>query len=47
MLVDGDEDLLPQLHRVLLGAGTPAMSVTPIRESLEKYFLDKTEGVMG
>jgi len=31
----------------LLEAGAPAISVTPVRESLERYFLDKTEGVIG
>ncbi len=47
LLVDGDESLLPGLHRILVDAGTPAVEITPLRESLERYFLDKTEGVMG
>ena len=47
LLLDGDESLLPGLHRTLVDAGTPAIEVTPLRESLERYFLDKTEGVMG
>jgi ABC-2 type transport system ATP-binding protein len=45
--VDGGEALAAELHRVLLGAGLPALSVVPQRQSLERYFLDKTEGVMG
>lgn len=45
--VDGDEALLPALHRSLVTSGTPAIEVTPVRQSLERYFLDKTEGVMG
>jgi hypothetical protein len=45
--VRGDEALLPDLHRVLLAAGTPALAVTPIRGDLERYFLEKTEGVIG
>jgi len=45
--VDGGEAILHDLHRVLLDAGTPALDVRPIREDLERYFLDRTEGVMG
>jgi ABC-2 type transport system ATP-binding protein len=45
--VAGDENLLPALHRVLLAAGTPALAVTPVRGTLERYFLEKTEGVIG
>jgi ABC-type multidrug transport system ATPase subunit len=47
LLVDGGEPLLPALHRALLESGLPAIDVTPVRESLERYFLDMTEGVMG
>jgi ABC-type multidrug transport system ATPase subunit len=47
LLVDGDEALLPELHRTLLGAGLPAVSVEPIRGDLERFFIEKTEGVMG
>jgi ABC-2 type transport system ATP-binding protein len=47
LLVDGDEAVLPDLHRALLDAGQPAVAVTPIRGDLERYFLEKTEGVMG
>jgi ABC-2 type transport system ATP-binding protein len=47
LLVDGDETLLPELHRTLLAANCPAISVQPVRASLEKYFLEKTEGVIG
>jgi ABC-2 type transport system ATP-binding protein len=46
-VVDGGEAVLPDLHRVLLAARLPPIALTPIRESLEKYFLEKTEGVMG
>ncbi len=45
--VVGGEALAPRLHAVLLAAGTPALSLVPLRESLERYFLDKTDGVMG
>ncbi|MDJ0973971.1 MAG: ABC transporter ATP-binding protein [Planctomycetota bacterium] len=47
LLIDGDETTLPYLHRTLVDAGTPAIEIIPLRESLERYFLDKTEGVMG
>jgi ABC-type multidrug transport system ATPase subunit len=47
ILVDGDEGILPDLHRALLDAGRPVLALVPVRESLEGYFLDKTEGVMG
>lgn len=45
--VDGDESRLEPLHAALLEAGVPALSVEPVRESLERYFLEKTEGVIG
>jgi ABC-2 type transport system ATP-binding protein len=45
--VHGDAAVLPAVHGALLAAGEPAQEVTPIRESLERYFLDLTEGVMG
>jgi ABC-type multidrug transport system ATPase subunit len=45
--VSGDETLLPGVHRILLAAGTPALAVRPIRGDLERYFLEKTEGVIG
>ncbi len=43
----GDASILPRLHRALLDAGLPALELTPVRASLEKYFLDVTEGEMG
>jgi ABC-type multidrug transport system ATPase subunit len=45
--VHGDGAVLARLHRALLDAGQPAIELHPIRESLERYFLDLTEGVMG
>ena len=45
--VQGDATILPRLHGVLLEAGTPAVELIPVRASLEAYFLDLTEGVMG
>jgi len=45
--VNGDESRLDALHGALLEAGLPALSVLPVRESLERYFLEKTEGVIG
>jgi ABC-type multidrug transport system ATPase subunit len=45
--VDGDESLLPGLHRALLDAGQPAVALTPVRASLEQVFMEKTEGVIG
>jgi hypothetical protein len=45
--VDGDDALLPALGRALLQAGLPATSLRPLRETLERYFIEKTEGVMG
>ncbi len=45
--VDGDDAVLPALGRALLQAGLPANSVRPLRETLERYFIEKTEGVMG
>ena len=47
ILVDGDEALAPALHRTLLEIGMPAVEVSPVRETLERYFMEKTEGVMG
>jgi ABC-2 type transport system ATP-binding protein len=47
LLLSGDESLATEIHRVLLQAGLPALALAPQRESLERYFLDKTEGVMG
>jgi ABC-2 type transport system ATP-binding protein len=45
--VHGDASVLAPVHAALLAAGEPAQEVTPLRESLERYFLDLTEGVMG
>jgi ABC-type multidrug transport system ATPase subunit len=45
--VDGDGAVLERMHRALLSAGSPASEVVPVRASLERYFLDLTEGVMG
>jgi ABC-2 type transport system ATP-binding protein len=45
--VAGDEGLLPALHRALLDAGQPAVALEPVRASLEQYFMQKTEGVIG
>jgi ABC-type multidrug transport system ATPase subunit len=45
--VEGDGAILEALHRALLSAGSPASEVSPVRASLERYFLDLTEGVMG
>ncbi len=47
LLLKGDEALAAEIHRVLLAANLPVLGLTPQRESLERYFLDKTEGVMG
>jgi ABC-type multidrug transport system ATPase subunit len=47
VVVDGDESILPGLTRALLDAGLAARDVTPIRDTLERYFIEKTEGVMG
>ncbi len=47
VIVTGDESLLAELNRVLLDAGQPPHSVIPIRETLERYFIEMTEGVMG
>jgi ABC-2 type transport system ATP-binding protein len=47
ILVDGDEALLPALHRTLLEVGVPASGVEAVRDTLERYFLEMTEGVMG
>jgi len=45
--VKGDATVLPALHRALLDANEPAIELFPVRASLEAYFLDLTEGVMG
>jgi lantibiotic transport system ATP-binding protein len=45
--VKGDVATLPRLHRALLDAGHPVIELYPVRASLEAYFLDLTEGVMG
>nr|MDJ0522810.1 ABC transporter ATP-binding protein [Planctomycetota bacterium] len=45
--VDGDDALLPALGRALLQAGLPAIALRPLRETLERYFIEMTEGVMG
>ena len=45
--VDGDERILARVHETLLGAGLPALSLEPVRGTLERYFLEKTEGVIG
>jgi ABC-2 type transport system ATP-binding protein len=45
--VAGDATILPRLHRALLDAGHPVIEMYPVRASLEAYFLDLTEGVMG
>ncbi len=45
--VAGDASILPRLHRALLDAEHPVIEMVPVRASLEAYFLDLTEGVMG
>jgi ABC-2 type transport system ATP-binding protein len=45
--VDGDEGRLDAIHRALLEAGLPAVGVQPVRATLERYFIEKTEGVIG
>ena len=45
--VKGDATILPTLHRALLDANEPVTELFPVRASLEAYFLDLTEGVMG
>ncbi|MFM8980876.1 MAG: ATP-binding cassette domain-containing protein [Planctomycetia bacterium] len=45
--VTGEAALAGELQRVLLAAGLPLERLEPQRASLERYFLDKTEGVMG
>jgi ABC-2 type transport system ATP-binding protein len=45
--VAGDASILSRLHRALLDAGHPVVEMYPVRASLEAYFLDLTEGVMG
>ena len=43
----GDATILPRLHAILLQAGQPVLELSPVRASLERYFLDLTDGVMG
>ncbi len=45
--IDGDDDVLALAETALARAGVPARKVAPIRGSLERIFLDATEGVMG
>ena len=45
--VSGDENTLGAMHTVLVDAGCPVVSIAPIRETLEAYFIEKTEGEMG
>ncbi len=45
--VAGDESVLPALHQALLEASLPAVALEPQRASLERFFLEKTEGVIG
>jgi ABC-2 type transport system ATP-binding protein len=47
LVVDGDESVLPALHGALLAAGLPAITVLPVRGDLERFFIEKTEGVIG
>jgi hypothetical protein len=47
LYLTGDESLAGEIHRVLLLEELPVLGMAPQRESLERYFLDKTEGVMG
>jgi lantibiotic transport system ATP-binding protein len=42
-----DEKALLRLHKALVDAGQPVVEMQPVRASLEAYFLDLTEGVMG
>jgi ABC-2 type transport system ATP-binding protein len=43
----GDGADLARLHGALLEAGLPVEELLPVRASLEAYFLDLTEGVIG
>ncbi|MGE0191021.1 MAG: ABC transporter ATP-binding protein [Planctomycetota bacterium] len=45
--IEGDADVLASAQLVLAQAGLPARSVAALRGSLERTFLDATEGVMG
>lgn len=45
--IEGDEDTLAVAQAVLAQAGLPPHHVAPMRGSLERTFLDATEGVMG
>ena len=45
--IEGDEDTLAAAQAVLAQAGLPPHHVAPTRGSLERTFLDATEGVMG
>ena len=45
--VAGDAEILPVLHHTLVQAGCPVVTIEPIRETLEGYFIEKTEGEMG
>ncbi len=47
LIVEGGEEVLGRLHAVLLEADLAAREIHPMRASLEKYFLEKTEGVIG
>ena len=47
LFAKGDASILTRLHQALLDAGQPAIEIRPVRESLERYFLDLTEGEMG
>jgi ABC-type multidrug transport system ATPase subunit len=47
LVVDGDESLLPTLYRALLDADLAPRALEPIRTTLERYFIEKTEGAMG
>jgi ABC-2 type transport system ATP-binding protein len=45
--VAGDASILRRMHEALLEGDAPAYEVVPVRESLERHFLELTEGVMG
>ncbi len=47
LLLDGDEAVLPPLFQALLEAGLPPKALEPRKPSLERHFLERTEGVMG
>ena len=42
-----DQQSLGVLHGLLVEAGCPVVTIEPIRDTLESYFIDKTDGVMG